>query len=237
MDIAARHGLLVDRGRRAGHRSPRTGAGRSAASATWRRSQLPRDQEHHLGEGGALLSQRRALRRARRDHLARRAPTGASSSAARSTSTPGSTSARRYLPGEIVAAFLGPRLEEADAITAPPARDLAALPRGLRALRGVGHGPPPGRARAIARTTRTCTTCCCPTSKRAAPSSTRLKERGVIAVFHYVPLHSSPFGPRRAGARRAGAHDAARPPRAPAAVGRHWRRARPRDRGGRRRGV
>ena len=49
---------------------------------------------------------------------------------------------------------------------------------------------------ASARTTRTSTTCCCPTAPGATRCSRRSAERGVHAVFHYVPLHSSPGGRR-----------------------------------------
>ncbi|WP_282245413.1 DegT/DnrJ/EryC1/StrS family aminotransferase [Stenotrophomonas sp. PS02300] len=46
----------------------------------------------------------------------------------------------------------------------------------------------------IARTTRTCTTCCLPSLEARTRFIEALKEQGVQAVFHYIPLHSSPAG-------------------------------------------
>jgi dTDP-4-amino-4,6-dideoxygalactose transaminase len=100
-----------------------------------------------------------------------------------------------YLPGEIIAAFLWAQLEEAESITARRIelwnRYHARLEASERAGRirrpiipeGCRHNAhmyyillprPEHRTRLIAR----------------------LKARGISAVFHYVPLHSSPAGKR-----------------------------------------
>ena len=101
------------------------------------------------GEGGALLVNDARWSSAPRSS-GRRARTGAASSADRSTSTPGSTSARRSCPSEIIAAFLWAQLEDAQAITE---RRLALWTRYHEALadaraqraRCAGRSSPPDR--------------------------------------------------------------------------------------------
>ena len=66
-----------------------------------------------------------------------------------------------FLPSEITAAFLWAQLEEAERITARADGDLAPLSRHAGAARAAGPASPPDRARRIASTTATCTTCCC----------------------------------------------------------------------------
>ena len=75
--------------------------------------------------------------------------TAAASSAARSTSTPGSTSARPTVLGDLAAAFLSAQLERASDRGAAP-RLLERLPRGFAALeqRGVLAAGRPGALRA-----------------------------------------------------------------------------------------
>ena len=99
-----------------------------------------------------------------------------------------------YLPGEIVAAFLWAQMEEADAITDAPARHLGEVPRSVRGPRSGRHGPaadrpgrlPAQRAPVLPARGRT--------SRHAPTLIDRLKGKGIQSVFHYVPLHLSPFG-------------------------------------------
>ena len=74
-------------------------------------------------------------------------------------------------------------------------RSGTATTRRFAELEAAGRVRRPDRARAIARTTRTCTTCCCRDLARAdGASSSGSRRDGIQPVFHYVPLHSSPFG-------------------------------------------
>ena len=100
-----------------------------------------------------------------------------------------------FLPGELTAAFLWAQLEEADDITA---RRLEVWNRYRQALDRDRRARPAdaGRFRPSASTTRTCSTCCCRHRRTGTTSSSDLNARGVNAVFHYVPLHSSPAGQR-----------------------------------------
>jgi dTDP-4-amino-4,6-dideoxygalactose transaminase len=108
-----------------------------------------------------------------------------------------------YLPSELVGAFLHAQLQQAEAITAQRVKLCAAYAEGLAPLsrRGVLTLPRPAPAgvrgnghmfyvlleNLAARTALTA----------------HLKARGVHAVFHYVPLHTSPAG-RRFGRAAAG---------------------------------
>ena len=165
------------------------------ARRAWR-AELPRDQELHLRRGRRAADQRRRATSSAPRSSGRRAPTAASSSAARSTSTPGSTSGSSYLPEEIVAAFLCAQLEQRGAITRAPARSSGTATTtalaASRARAACGGRVVP----ADASTTPTCTTCCCRTCDGATRSSRASSSAGVQAVFHYVPLHSSPAGSR-----------------------------------------
>ena len=65
-----------------------------------------------------------------------------------------------YLPGEISAAFLWAQMEQADAITRPPAcRSGSAYHEAFADARGRRARSAPGRSRTAASTTPTCTTC------------------------------------------------------------------------------
>jgi dTDP-4-amino-4,6-dideoxygalactose transaminase len=101
-----------------------------------------------------------------------------------------------YLPSELVAAFLHPQLQRAEAINARRLALCAAYRERLGPLAGRGlialpQPAPPGLAGnghmfyVLARDL----------AARTALIA-RLKERGVHSVFHYVPLHSSPAGQR-----------------------------------------
>ena len=98
-----------------------------------------------------------------------------------------------YLPGEIIAAFLWAQMEEAQAITR---RRLALWQRYHDALAPLEAT---GRARrpvipAGCRHNAHMYYLLFPGLDRRTRFIRRLKERGVQAVFHYVPLHSSPMG-------------------------------------------
>ena len=101
-----------------------------------------------------------------------------------------------YLPSELVGAFLHAQLEHADEITARRRRLCEVYHGALRELESAGHialqpPPPPGTAgnghlfclRMHDHQTRTALIA-------------HLRAAGIHAVFHYVPLHSSPAGRR-----------------------------------------
>jgi dTDP-4-amino-4,6-dideoxygalactose transaminase len=102
-----------------------------------------------------------------------------------------------YLPGEITAAFLWAQMEEADAITA---RRLAIWSRYHEAFA-------PLEAEGLVRRPVVPADCrqnghmyylLLPDLASRTAFIERLKGRGINPVFHYVPLHASPFG-RTAG--------------------------------------
>ena len=192
MEIARRHDLIVIEDAAQGIMStyngrPLGGIGHLAALS------LPRDEEHHLGRGRGASRQRRTLHRARRDH-------------AREGYQPQPVLPR---PGRQV--HLGRHR-----LVLPAGRDRRRVPLGAngggrrRSPRGgwpsgtptTRGSPTPKRSarsavppcRAVARTTRTCITSCCPVWAQRTAFIERLKARGISAVFHYVPLHSSPYG-------------------------------------------
>jgi len=100
-----------------------------------------------------------------------------------------------YLPSELIAAFLWAQFEEAEAIT----RQRRSLwDRYHSALARVGESgavvlprPPP----TCAHNAHIYYLLLSNLDARSAFID-RLRERGVQSVFHYVPLHSSPFGKR-----------------------------------------
>jgi dTDP-4-amino-4,6-dideoxygalactose transaminase len=107
-----------------------------------------------------------------------------------------------YLPGEIIAAFLWAQLEEAEAITA---RRVALWDRYHERLEPCERA---GRIRrpvlpALCRHNAHLYYIVLPSREHRDRLVERLRERGIVALFHYVPLHSSPAG-RRYG-RAAGA--------------------------------
>ncbi|HXU85959.1 MAG TPA: dTDP-4-amino-4,6-dideoxygalactose transaminase [Verrucomicrobiae bacterium] len=106
-----------------------------------------------------------------------------------------------YLPGEITAAFLWAQMEEADAITA---RRLAIWSRYHEAFgpleeAGLVRRPvvPPD-----CRQNGHLYYLLLPDLAARTAFIDRLRERGISPVFHYVPLHTSPFG--RTAGRAAG---------------------------------
>ena len=102
-------------------------------------AQLSRDEERHLRRRRRAPHQRRALRRAAPRSCARRAPTAAGSSAARSISYTWVDVGSSYLPSDLLAAYLLAQLEARDGDPAAAARDLAHATR-RRSRPGPRHG-------------------------------------------------------------------------------------------------
>jgi dTDP-4-amino-4,6-dideoxygalactose transaminase len=100
-----------------------------------------------------------------------------------------------YLPGEIIAAFLWAQLEQAEAITA---RRVALWKRYHERLEPCERA---GRIRRPlipegCRHNAHLYYILLPSLERRERLAERLRARGIGAVFHYVPLHSSPAGRR-----------------------------------------
>jgi len=102
-----------------------------------------------------------------------------------------------YLPGEIIAAFLWAQMEEADAITARRQRIWADYDAALMDLETAG-----AVRRPIIPADRSHNAhmyyLLLPDLERRTAFIERLKAAGIQSVFHYIPLHTSPFG-RQAG--------------------------------------
>ena len=100
-----------------------------------------------------------------------------------------------YLPGEIIAAFLWAQLEEAQSITSRRIelwnRYHARLEASERAGRIRRPIVPEG-----CRHNAHMYYILLPSAEHRTRLIARLKARGISAVFHYVPLHSSPAGQR-----------------------------------------
>ncbi len=104
-----------------------------------------------------------------------------------------------YLPGEIVAAFLWAQMEEADAITERRRRLWARYHEAFkpeeaerRARRPIVPAGCMGNAHMYYLLL--------PDLDRRTAFIARLHDAGIQAVFHYVPLHTSPFGSTRSRA-------------------------------------
>ena len=115
MAIAERHGLAVieDAAHALGRHVPGPAA---RLDRRPRDAVVPRDEERAVRRGRRPARQRPGRSPSGPRSCARRAPTAASSSAVRSTSTPGSTIGSSYLPSELLAAFLTAQLEAFDEI-------------------------------------------------------------------------------------------------------------------------
>ena len=110
-----------------------------------------------------------------------------------------------YLPGEIIAAFLWAQLEEADSITA---RRIELWNRYHERLEPCERA---GRIRrpvvpAGCRHNAHMYYVLLPSPEQRSRLIDRLRRRGIGAVFHYVPLHSSPAGRRYARTAGSMAH-------------------------------
>jgi dTDP-4-amino-4,6-dideoxygalactose transaminase len=98
-----------------------------------------------------------------------------------------------YLPAEIIAAFLWAQMQEADVMTARRLEIWELYHRGFAELERHGlvgrPGVPPGCAHNAHMYYLLL-----PSLARRSAFIDALKARGIQAVFHYVPLHSSPMG-------------------------------------------
>ena len=98
-----------------------------------------------------------------------------------------------YLPGEIVAAFLWAQLEEADAITKRRLGIWATYHdafAGLEAAGSVRRPIIPSDRRHNGHLYHLLS----PSLAARTELIDRLRDKGIQSVFHYVPLHASPFG-------------------------------------------
>ena len=100
-----------------------------------------------------------------------------------------------YLPGEIIAAFLWAQLEEAEAITARRVELWNRYHARLEACERAGRIRRPVIP-AGCRHNAHLYYVLLPSLERRNRLIERLRARGIGAVFHYVPLHSSPAGRR-----------------------------------------
>lgn len=100
-----------------------------------------------------------------------------------------------YLPGEVIAAFLRAQLEEAESITQKRLSLWARYHDALAPLEEAGLVRRPVVPSGCEHNAHMYYLLLGSLEKRTAVLS-KLKERGVSAVFHYVPLHSSPAGKR-----------------------------------------
>lgn len=100
-----------------------------------------------------------------------------------------------YLPGEVIAAFLRAQLEEAESITRKRLSLWARYHDALAPLEEAGLVRRPIVPSGCEHNAHMYYLLLESLEKRTAVLS-KLKECGVSAVFHYVPLHSSPAGKR-----------------------------------------
>lgn len=100
-----------------------------------------------------------------------------------------------YLPGEIIAAFLWAQLEEAEAITARRVELWNRYHERLEPCERAGRIRRPVIP-AGCRHNAHLYYILLPSLERRKRLIERLRARGIGAVFHYVPLHSSPAGRR-----------------------------------------
>jgi dTDP-4-amino-4,6-dideoxygalactose transaminase len=98
-----------------------------------------------------------------------------------------------YLPGEIVAAFLWAQMEEADSITKRRRELWGQYHQWLAPLEGAGKLRRPVVPRECAHNAHMYYVLLPNLEKRTA-FIRHLKRKGILSVFHYVPLHSSPAG-------------------------------------------
>lgn len=98
-----------------------------------------------------------------------------------------------YLPSEVVAAFLYAQLEEMARIDAQRLAIYRRYQEGLAELESAGHVRLPKNPRGTNHNAHLFYMICADSRTRARLTR-RLREQGILAPFHYVPLHSSPMG-------------------------------------------
>jgi dTDP-4-amino-4,6-dideoxygalactose transaminase len=192
MAIAERHNLLVIEDAAQGMMASYKGAPwghRASGHAT----RFHETKNIISGEGGALLINNPALLPSAPRSSGRRAPTAASSSAARWTSTPGWTSAPPTCPGEIIAAFLWAQMEEADAITAQRLALWERYHAAFEPLEQAGRVRRPVIPDGCEHNAHLYYLLLRDLDDRTAFIQA-MKAEGIHCVFHYVPLHSAPAG-------------------------------------------
>ena len=201
MAIAARHDLLVIEDAAQGLMSTYAGA-RSAASVTWRRCRSTRPRTSSPAKAAPCSSTM--------PRFVERAEIICEKGTNRSQFFRGQVDkytwvdlGSSYLPGEVIAAFLLGAARAGGRHHRSTPRDVVHVSRGLRGPRGGRPGAAADRSRRTGSTTAISTTCSCRTSTARTAFIARLKSRNVQAVFHYVPLHDSPFG--RSAGRAVGA--------------------------------
>lgn len=100
-----------------------------------------------------------------------------------------------FLPGELIAAFLWARLQEAEAITAGRITAWKRYHEALAPLEAAGHLRRPVVPADCTHKAHLSNVLLSAEHDRAEVLQ-RLKEAGINAVFHYVPLHLSQAGQR-----------------------------------------
>jgi dTDP-4-amino-4,6-dideoxygalactose transaminase len=98
-----------------------------------------------------------------------------------------------YLPGEIVAAFLWAQMEEADSITARRHEVWSTYHAAFAGLEATGAARRPIVPAECAHNAHMYYLLLRDLSSRTAFID-QLERRGIRPVFHYIPLHSSPYG-------------------------------------------
>jgi dTDP-4-amino-4,6-dideoxygalactose transaminase len=99
-----------------------------------------------------------------------------------------------YLPSELIGAFLWAQLERAEAIKSKRIGLCAAYRKGLEALERSGALALPQREPAGVTGNGHMFYVLLKDAATRGRLIAHLKARGILAVFHYVPLHSSPAG-------------------------------------------
>lgn len=100
-----------------------------------------------------------------------------------------------YLPGELIAAFLWAQLENAEHITTERLKAWQYYHDALATMAGAGNLRRPVVPDACQHNAHMYYVLLPPEIDRQAVLS-NLKAQGILALFHYVPLHSSPAGLR-----------------------------------------
>jgi dTDP-4-amino-4,6-dideoxygalactose transaminase len=98
-----------------------------------------------------------------------------------------------YLPGEVIAAFLCAQMEEADLITAKRLAVWSFYHRALAPLEMAGKLRRPVIPEECGHNAHMYYIILSNMAARARVIA-QMKEAGILAVFHYIPLHTSPYG-------------------------------------------
>ena len=176
--------------------SARTAGGRSAPSAAWRAQSFHETKNITCGEGGALvINDARYVERA--EILREKGTNRSRCSAARWTSTRGWTSARARW-SDFLAAFLYAQLESRADIQARRRRVWECYARELPGWAGaLGMRLPsvPAHCEQAYHMFYLVTA----SLEQRTRLIAHLRQRGILAVFHYLPLHLSEMGQRLGG--------------------------------------